>query len=96
MGPVVWLLPAELFPMSHRAVATAAVTAVNWLANFAVAQAFPIVSSALGPLSFLPFGAVLLAAMWFAHAHVPETRGKTLDQILVEIGGASKPEHDPF
>ena len=39
LGPVVWLLPAELFPMSKRAPATAAVTSVNWLANFVRAPA---------------------------------------------------------
>jgi len=81
LGPVVWLLPAELFPMSKRAPATAAVTSVNWLANYVVAQAFPLISSQLGQLAFLPFGCVLVGAFWFAWNEVPETRGRTLEQI---------------
>ena len=56
--PVVWLLPAELFPMSKRAPATAAVTSVNWLANFVVGQSFPLLAGRLGPCSFIPFGYV--------------------------------------
>ena len=80
-GPVVWLLPAELFPMSKRAPASAAVTSVNWLSNYAVAQAFPLLASALGPLSFVPFSLVLVAALIFARDAVPETRGRTLEQI---------------
>ena len=42
LGPVVWLLPAELFGMEQRAAATALVTAANWLANFAVGQVCPL------------------------------------------------------
>ena len=56
LGPVVWLLPAELFPMSKRAPATAVVTAVNWLFNFLVGQTFPLVAAWLGAYSFVPFG----------------------------------------
>ena len=88
LGPVVWLLPAELFPMSRRASATAAVTCVNWLANFAVGQSFPLIAGVLGPWSFVPFGAVLLLALIFAYQSVPETRGRTLEEIermMVEL-----------
>jgi len=81
LGPVVWLLPAELFPMDKRAPATATVTAVNWLANWLVAQTFPLVAAALGPFAFVPCGAVLAGAMVFAWFAVPETRGHSLEQI---------------
>jgi len=81
LGPVVWLLPAELFPMSKRAPATAAVTSINWLANFVVGQSFPILAGWLGSLAFLPFAAVLGATALFAYQHVPETRGRTLEDI---------------
>ena len=67
--------------MSQRAGATAAVTSVNWLANFVVGQSFPLIAGALGPWSFVPFGAVLLLALGFAYQNVPETRGRTLEEI---------------
>ena len=38
LGPVTWLLPAELFPMRKRAAATGLATAVNWFVNFATGQ----------------------------------------------------------
>lgn len=38
LGPVAWLLPAELFPTELRSTATAITTGVNWLANFVVGQ----------------------------------------------------------
>ena len=85
LGPVVWLLPAELFPMSMRAAATGYVTAANWLANFAVGQIFLLVAAELGPFSFVPFGLLLVAGFVFAWHNVPETRGKTLGQIEAEM-----------
>ncbi|KAL1503857.1 hypothetical protein AB1Y20_012321 [Prymnesium parvum] len=89
LGPVVWLLPAELFPMSHRAAASGAVTAANWLANFTVGQFFLVVAAWLGPLSFLPFGLLLVAGFCFTWRYVPETRGKTLEQIESEMRSSS-------
>lgn len=83
LGPVVWLLPAELFPMHERAAGMGAVTTANWLANYAVSQSFPIVAKALGPLTFLPFGGVLVFTAAFTYLLVPETRGRTLEQIAV-------------
>ena len=81
LGPVVWLLPAELFPMGKRAAANGVATGANWLANFAVGQLFLLVAGALGPLAFIPFGAILAAGFLFAWRFIPETRGRTLEQI---------------
>ena len=44
-------------------------------------QLFLLMAAALGPYSFVPFGALLLAGFAFAARNVPETRGKTLEQI---------------
>ena len=86
LGPVTWLLPAELFPMKKRAAATGLATSVNWLANFAVGQAFlPCLAAPLGSLAFLPFGVVLGLGLVFVYRCVPETRGKTLEQIEKEL-----------
>ena len=68
LGPVTWLLPAELFPMRKRAAATGLATAVNWLVNFAMGQAFlPCLATPLGSCAFLPFGLVLAAGLLFVH-----------------------------
>ena len=67
--------------MSRRASATAAVTNVNWLANFVVGQSFPLLAGSLGPWAFVPFAVILVGALIFAYACVPETRGRTLEEI---------------
>ena len=67
--------------MQQRAGAPAAVTSVNWLANFIVGQSFPLLAGWLGSYSFIPFGLVLAFAWLFAYQTVPETRGRTLEDI---------------
>ena len=44
-------------------------------------QSFPLLAGSLGALSFLPFAVVLIGAWIFAYFNVPETRGKTLEDI---------------
>lgn len=86
LGPVTWLLPAELFPMRKRAAATGLATAFNWFVNFATGQAFlPCLATPLGSYAFLPFGLVLGGGLFFVYRCVPETRGKTLEQIEREL-----------
>jgi len=85
MGPVPWLLPAEVFPMELSGVGSAVAASSNWLANFAVGVIFLQMSNALGGYCFLPFAVVLIGFFFFAVYRIPETRGKTVDQIMLEI-----------
>ena len=57
----------------------------HWLANFVVGQVFLPVSAALGGFCFLPFALILVGFIAFAHRRVPETRGKTLEQIISDL-----------
>ena len=52
--------------MGKRAAANGVATGANWLANFAVGQLFLLVAGALGPLAFIPFGAILAAGFLFS------------------------------
>lgn len=74
LGPVAWLLPAELFPMPQRAAATSVTTLINWLANFTVGQLFLLMAGCLGPFSFLPFAAVLCFGWLFARQSTQSKR----------------------
>lgn len=85
LGPVPWLLPAELFPQDKCAMGSAVAASCNWLANFVAGQAFLPMTSALHGFCFLPFAVVLLLFVYFVHHAVPETRGKTLEQILDDV-----------
>ena len=85
MGPVPWLLPAEVFPADKVAVGSAFAAMTNWLANFVCGLAFLPLASTLGGLCFMPFLLVLLPFAMFV-ATIPETRGKSVQQILSELG----------
>lgn len=89
MGPVPWLLPAELFPSDKVASGSAFAAACNWLANFVCGLIFLPLSSALGGLCFVPFAMILCPFALFVLWHVPETRGKSVQQILAELRAKS-------
>ena len=85
LGPIPWLIGAEIFPNRVRSKAMAISSTINWLSNFAVGLSFPSISLALGPASFVPFGAVLALAFCLEYKFVPETQGKTLEEIQEEF-----------
>jgi len=87
LGPIPWLLPAEVFGMDERASASGFAASCNWFANFAAAQMFLPLSNALGGYSFLPFGAFIAVSFVLTAIYLPETRGKTLEQIRGEMRG---------
>ncbi len=89
MGPVFWLLIAEIYPLPVRGKAMAAATLANWGANLVVAMTFLSLVHALGSSgAFWLYGAVGVAAWLFAYSLVPETKGKSLEEI--EAGWAAR------
>jgi SP family facilitated glucose transporter-like MFS transporter 3 len=58
---------------------------LNWACNFIVGLAFPYMNKYLGPYSFAPFAAVLLAIFFFAAYVLPETQGSTPEQMAAEM-----------
>jgi MFS transporter, SP family, galactose:H+ symporter len=85
LGPVFWLLIAEIFPLATRGRGTSAATFANWAANLVVALTFLVLVDAMGPaLTFLLYAAMTIVAFIFTRALVPETKGKTLEQIEAE------------
>jgi len=85
LGPIPWLLPAELFPVTVTSQGCAFSATVNWLSNFIVVQFFPVISAALAGFCFMPFVFVLLPFAAFVHWCIPETRGKTIQQIGADL-----------
>jgi SP family facilitated glucose transporter-like MFS transporter 3 len=97
LGPIPWLIGAEIFPSKIRSSGMAAASIVNWSANFCVGLSFPHINNFLGVYTFLPFGAVLVLVIVFIVAVVPETRGKSLEEIQEEImGGMADVEISPL
>jgi SP family arabinose:H+ symporter-like MFS transporter len=82
MGPLVWVVMAEIFPIKVRGAAMGLATLILWLADFAVTLTFPVISDRFHPATafwlYAAMCALDLVFMWF---YLPETKGKTLEEI---------------
>ena len=82
LGPVFWLILSEIYPIRIRGRAMSIGTIANWGANLIVALSFLTLTEVIGkPVTFWLYGAVSIGAWLFAYFLVPETKGKTLEQI---------------
>nr|WP_296251509.1 sugar porter family MFS transporter [Pseudomonas sp. UBA4194] len=81
ISPVYWLLMSELFPSHLRGVLTGTAVCFQWLFNAAVAFLFPLTLAGFGSYTFLLFAGVNVISLIFVATCVPETRGKSLEQI---------------
>jgi sugar porter (SP) family MFS transporter len=87
LGPVFWLMISEIYPIGVRSKAMAVSTMVNWAANFVVAGTFLTVSAAITRQgTFFIYTGIAVVAFLFFLLKVPETRGKSLEQIQQELG----------
>jgi len=80
-GPVPWLLNAELFTQEWRPAATTVGCMVNWSSNFLLSIIFPSLVSAMGAYVFIIFMVVSLIATLYLQLILPETKGKTYNEI---------------
>jgi sugar porter (SP) family MFS transporter len=86
LGPVFWLLISEIYPLSVRGTAMGAVTVANWGANLLVSLTFPILTANVGtPSTFWLFGGLSVLALVFTYAVVPETKGRSLEEIESDL-----------
>jgi SP family arabinose:H+ symporter-like MFS transporter len=84
MGPIGWLFCSEIFPNKVRGRAMSVAAFTVWVSCFLVAQTFPILndSPAIGPAkTFWIYAAVSLLSFFFVLFFIPETKGRTLEQI---------------
>jgi SP family galactose:H+ symporter-like MFS transporter len=82
LGPVFWLLISEIYPLKIRGVAMSVATSANWGANLFVALTFLTLIQATGRSStFWIYGLVGIGAWLFTWFYVPETKGRSLEDI---------------
>jgi len=84
LGPIPWIVCSEIFPTRIRGRAMSVATFTIWTACYAVTQTFPMLNDnpAVGPAkTFWVYGALSLLALFFVAVLVPETRGRTLEEI---------------
>lgn len=81
LGPIPWLIVAEMFNAKYVTTAMSLSCMVNWGCNFVVGLVFPFMNEYLGPYSFAPFAFVILLAFIFALFWLPETQGLTPEEL---------------
>lgn len=86
LAPITWVLISEIFPNRIRGVAISIAVSALWIACFALTFLFPILNKRIGPANtFWTFAAVCFLGLIFVWKYVPETKGKSLEQIEREL-----------
>jgi sugar porter (SP) family MFS transporter len=86
LGPIFWLLNAEIYPLGVRSKAAGLGTMANWTFNFIVSLTFLLLIEALGRAgAFWFYAAIGALTLWFCWKYVPETKGKHLEDIEEEF-----------
>ncbi|XP_074540443.1 solute carrier family 2, facilitated glucose transporter member 3 [Halichoeres trimaculatus] len=95
-GPIPWFIVAELFSQGPRPAAMAVSGFSNWTANFLVGLGFPKLRELCGPYVFIIFMILLIIFFIFTFLRVPETKGRTFDDIAQGFASSvGKPATSP-
>jgi len=82
MGAIPWLLMSEIFPANVRGIAGSFATGLNWTCSFIMTESFGTINNLLGPSwVFVAFAVELAVTFLFIWKFVPETKGKTLEEV---------------
>lgn len=82
LGPLTWVLISEIFPNRLRSLGVSAAVSALWIASFGLTYSFPFLNRALGSSgTFVTYGVICLAGGMFVLFCVPETKGRTLEEI---------------
>ncbi len=88
LAPITWVVISELFPNRVRAKAMAVSTFGLWTACFILTFSFPLLKKGLGAYgTFWLYGLICLLGFFFLRKNLPETKGKSLEEIEKEIIG---------
>jgi SP family galactose:H+ symporter-like MFS transporter len=88
LGPIFWLMISEIYPLNMRGSAMSIAALCNWGSNFIVALIFPVLLATFGGAgSFWLFAVLGIVAWIFVYFMVPETKGRTLEEIEADLRG---------
>ncbi len=86
LGPIAWLLIAEIYPLGIRGLAMSLSTVANWLFNFIIALTFLSLIETLGkPMTFFLFAALGVLGWFYCYFRIPETKGCSLERIEADM-----------
>ncbi|KAJ3075817.1 hypothetical protein HK102_005528 [Quaeritorhiza haematococci] len=92
-GPVVWVYQSEIFPLRVRAKATGVATVANWSWNAVIAKVTPLIIEQIDFYTYTIFGSAGILMAIFSILFVPETMGKSLEEMDELFGSESKGNH---
>ena len=81
LGPVTWLIVTEMFDSKYIGTAMSISCVINWICTFVIGILFPLLQSWLTDFSFVPFAIVLGLTYIFVYFELPETVGRTVEEI---------------
>jgi sugar porter (SP) family MFS transporter len=82
LGPIAWLVIAEIYPLDVRSAAMSYATVANWFFNFVVSLTFLSLVHGIGPSwTFWIYAIMCAAGIVFVYRMIPETKGKSLEEI---------------
>ncbi|XP_051856716.1 solute carrier family 2, facilitated glucose transporter member 3 [Antechinus flavipes] len=94
-GPIPWFIVAELFSQGPRPAAMAVAGCSNWTSNFLVGMLFPTAAKYLGSYVFIVFTFFLIFFFLFTFFKVPETKGRTFENIAQVFESKSQGSMNP-
>ncbi|MDR2910924.1 MAG: D-xylose transporter XylE [Bacteroidales bacterium] len=80
-GPICWVYISELFPNKIRGKAVAVAVAAQWAANYFISSTYPAMMEFSSGLTYCFYGAMSILSFIFVWRMVPETKGKTLEEM---------------
>jgi MFS family permease len=87
LAPVTWVLISEIFPNRIRGAAVSVAVSALWIASFILTFTFPLILGTIGSAgAFWLYSGICLCGFAFIWCCVPETKGRTLEQIEQELG----------
>jgi sugar porter (SP) family MFS transporter len=90
LGPVFWLMISEIYPLRIRGTAMSVASIANWGSNWLVALTFPVLLATFGGAgSFWLFAGLGIVAWFFVYFRVPETKGRSLEEIEASFRGTT-------
>ncbi|XP_030261725.1 solute carrier family 2, facilitated glucose transporter member 12 [Sparus aurata] len=86
LGPMVYVVLSEIFPMGIRGRAVSVVSAVNWATNLLISMTFLTITEKIGvPNVMFLYAAMSFVLLVFVILRIPETKGRTLEEISKEL-----------